>query len=170
MVREISIRVVVMAVVISTFLSTVISVGHAQAVSFKSPVTVRVFDGKGAAIANCVVVIRNDSGVIASHTEADGALTLSLQSGRYSVTASKAGFVRTNLEVQVPISEALRVIMNVDTIGDHEMFEIPNTDTGSMRYPPLDLTVLNNADFQVRRWTPKKRSWRCLYVWKCSTS
>jgi len=102
MVRVGSIRLVVVAVVISTFLPPVISVGHAQASPVKSPVTFRVFDVKGAAIANCVVVIRNDSEVIASHTEADGSLTLSLQSGKYSVTASKAGFVRTNLEVQGP--------------------------------------------------------------------
>ena len=72
MIPGISIRLVVVTVVISTFLNPVISVGHVQAVPFKSPLTVRVFDEKGAAIANCVVVIRNDSEVIASHTGADG--------------------------------------------------------------------------------------------------
>ena len=124
MVPGISIRLVVVTVVISTFLSPVISVGHAQAVPFKSPVTITVFDENGAAIANCVVVFRNDSEAIASHTGADGSLTVNLQSGRYSVTASKAGFFRTNiLEVQVPISEALRVVMKVDPIIDGRLRE-----------------------------------------------
>ena len=42
-------------------------------------------------------------------------MTVSLQSGRYSVISRKAGFVITKIpEVQVPTSEALRVVMKVD--------------------------------------------------------
>ena len=114
-----------------------------------------------------MLLFRNDSGVVASHTEADGSLTLSLPSGKYSVTASKTGFNRTNLEVQVPISEAVRVVMTVDLIVDLVILDLP----GVILDPPgmyEGLTERDLADFRVLNAAPKKRSWRCLYLWKCS--
>ena len=170
MVRGISIRIAVTESLIGPFLCAMISIGHAQSLPFVSPVTTTVFDESGALIPNCEIVFKGDSGTVVSRTEADGSVTLNLQSGRYSVTTIRSGFVRTEIrDVQVPTSEALHVVMKVaptpindGPIGDVFLVtttrsELPNVIVPEVTHVPTGLLA------------PKTRSWRCLYLWKCTS-
>lgn len=108
------IRVVVAAVTIGTLLNLQISVGHAQAFPVVSNVTATVFDETGAVIPDGELVFRSDSDAIVSHTGTNGSVTVSLQYGRYTVTITKLGFVKTVIrDVQVPTPEAIRVVLKV---------------------------------------------------------
>ena len=114
MVSGVPIRFVVAAIAIGTFLIPLIPVGHAQAFPRVSQVTVIVFDESGAVIPDSELVFRSDSSATVSHTGADGSVTVSLQYGRYSVTTTRLGFAKTEIgDVQVPMSETLRVVMKV---------------------------------------------------------
>jgi hypothetical protein len=114
MVSGVSIRFVIAAIAIGTFLTFVISVGQAQAFPLVAQVTATVFDQSGAVIPDSELVFRSDSKATVSRTGADGSVTVSLQSGRYSVTITKLGFAKTEIrDVEVPMSETLRVVMKV---------------------------------------------------------
>ncbi len=107
-------RFVIAEIAIGTFLTLVMSVAHAQAFPLVAQVTVTVFDESGAVIPDSELVFRNDSGKTVSHTGADGSVSMSLQYGSYSFTSTKLGFAKTEIrDVQVPMSETLRVIMRV---------------------------------------------------------
>jgi carboxypeptidase family protein len=114
MVNTIPIRFVVAAVAIITLVRLVTPVGHGQAFPLASHVTAIVFDESGAVIPDSELVFRSDSKEIVSHTGTDGSVTVSLQNGRYSVAITKLGFVKTEVrDVQVPMSETLRIVMKV---------------------------------------------------------
>jgi carboxypeptidase family protein len=168
MVNSIMIRFVISAVAIITFLSLVTSVGHSQAFPFVSHVTAIVFDQSGAVIPDSELVFRsNDSKEIVSHTGADGSVTVSLQNGRYSVAITKLGFVKTEVrDVQVPMSEALRVVMKVAPTGP-TIFDVgPTTNTSDLPNAIAPETSRVPTAHPVK----KSRSWQCLYLWKCSAS
>ena len=170
MIRRVPIRHMVAAALISPFLSLVITVGQAQAVPFVSPVTTTVFDESGAVIPNCEVAFRSDSRRIASRTGPDGSATVVLQNGIYSVTATRAGFVRTLIrDVQVPMSEPLRFVMKVDhtPIVDGPILPVGPT---SSAYDLPDFIAPEPSRVPTPGPASKNRSWRCLYLWKCSTS
>lgn len=77
------------------------------------------------------IVFRSDLEAIVSHTDADGTVTVGLQSGRYPITITKLGLVKLKiLDVQVPMSEGLRVAMKADhTPTDGPMIYIGTTAT-----------------------------------------
>jgi hypothetical protein len=170
MANSIPIRFVVAAVAIITFLSLVTSVGHGQAFPLVSHVTAIVFDESGAVIPDSELVFRSDSKEIVSHTGADGSVTVSLQNGRYSVAITKLGFVKTEVrDFQVPISEALRVVMKVapTPINGPTIFDVgPTTSTSDLRNAIAPETSRVPTAHPVKR----NRSWHCLYLWKCSAS
>jgi carboxypeptidase family protein len=168
MVNSIPIRFVVAAVAIITFLSLVTSVGHSQAFPFVSPVTAIVFDESGAMIPDSELVFRSDPREIVSHTGADGSVTVSLQNGRYSVDITKPGFVKTEVRgLQVPISEALRVVMKVaPTPINGPTIVGPTTSTSDLPNAIAPETSRVPTVHPVK----KSRSRQCLYLWKCSAS
>jgi len=106
------------AVVVCAFLSSRITSSHAQVVPPLSKVRVAVVDQSGAAIDDCEVVFKSDSGTVVSHTSKDGpSTTIGLQSGWYVVTVSKSGFVKTEIrdfQVLPPAVDELKFVLKVD--------------------------------------------------------
>ena len=159
------------AMAFGTLVSLLIAVGHAQVGPPLSEVKVIVFDETGAAIPDCELVFKSNSEATVSHTGMDGSVTLRLQSGRYVVTISKAGFVKSKmLDVQIvtPMMDALRVVLKVDhTPTDGPIFDGVPTTTSDV---PGVVGPESSGTPSVQRATRKSRSWQCLYLWKCSTS
>ena len=153
-----------------TFISLVIAVGLGQVVAPSSEVKAVVFDETGAVIPDCEIVFGSDSGRIVSHTGMDGSVTLRLPSGRYAVTTSRAGFVKSEmLDVQIvgPMPDTLRLVLKVD----HTPTDGPIVD--AVPTVPSDLpSKIQPESSRVPSAQPgakKRRSWQCLYLWKCST-
>jgi hypothetical protein len=157
---------------ISTFLSLIIAVGHAQAVPPLSQTKAVVFDETGAVIPDCEIVFKSDLETIVSHTGMDGSVTVGLHSGRYAVTTSRAGFVKSNiLDVQIaaPKPDTLRIVLKVDhTPTDGPIFNGVSTTTSQLP-SVIESEPVPSLVPSARPATGKSRSWRCLYLWKCST-
>ncbi|HTS09172.1 MAG TPA: carboxypeptidase-like regulatory domain-containing protein [Candidatus Eisenbacteria bacterium] len=79
-----------------------------------SQVRVTVVDESGAVIPNCKIVFRADRSESISHTEMDGSSEVELEKGSYTVTTSKAGFLTSRMEISVPISTGLKIVLQVD--------------------------------------------------------
>jgi hypothetical protein len=158
------------AVAINAFLTLVVAVGHAQVVPHLSDIKAIVFDETGAVIPDCEIVFRSDSEATVSHTGIDGSVTVRLRSGRYAVTSSKAGFVKSKLpDVQIgtPMPDPIRIVLKVDhTPTDGPIFDGVPTYTSDL--PSVIGPEANRAP-STQPATGKSRSWRCLYLWKCST-
>jgi len=149
MVSGVPIRVSVAAIAIGTVLILLTQVGHAQAFPLVAQVTVTVFDESGAVIPDSDLVFRSDSAATVSHTGADGSVTVSLQYGRYSVTVTRLGFVKTEVrDVQVPMSETLRVVMKVapTPINGPNVEPWPYTITSALP------NVIQSEPTRVRTW------------------
>jgi hypothetical protein len=160
------------AVVVGTFLSLIVTCGHAQVVAPLSEVKAIVFDESGAVILDCEVVFRGDSETIASHTGMDGSVTVTLRSGRYALTTTRAGFVKSKmLDVQIvtPMSDALRIVLKVDhSPSDGPIVDgVPTTTTSDV---PSLIEPEPNRVPSPQPATRKNRSWQCLYLWRCSPS
>jgi hypothetical protein len=106
------------AVVVCAFLSSRITSRDAQVVPPLSKVRVAVVDQSDAAVDDCEVVFKSDSGTVVSHTSKDGSsITVGLQSGWYVVTVSKSGFVKTEIrdfQVLAPAVDELKIVLKVD--------------------------------------------------------
>jgi len=160
------------AIAIGSFLSFTIAVGYTQVVLPLSEVKGTVFDETGAVIPNCEIVFRSDSESIGSHTGMDGSVTVRLRSGRYAVTTSHVGFVKSEiLDVQIvtPMPDTLRIVLKVDhTPTDGGIVPMVELLPASSELPSAlgpEPSIAPTA-----RPGRKSRSWRCLYLWKCSTS
>jgi Carboxypeptidase regulatory-like domain len=164
-------RLCVAAVAIASFLHLTIAVGHSQVVAPLSEIKTTVFDESGAVIPDSMIVFRSDSTTVDSHTGMDGSVTLRLPRGRYALTTTKAGFVKsmkTDVQIGAPMQDEIRIVLKVDhTPTDGPIFDgVPTTIS--------DLpSVISPEPYPVRSAQPstkKYRSWQCLYLWKCSTS
>lgn len=149
----------------TVFLHLAITVGHSQAVVPLSEIKTTVLDESGAVIRDCEILFKSDSSTIVSHTGGDGSVTLKLPTGKYAVTITGRGFVKSTVhDVQIGTSmhEEIRVVLKVDqTPSDGPLFDGPPTATSDL---PSEIAPEPHA---VRS---AHRSWRCLYLWKCSTS
>jgi hypothetical protein len=164
---RITTRLTLAAVCISALLGLMIAVGLAHVLPPLSEVKATVFDETGAVIPGCETVFRSDSETIVSHTGTDGSVTVRMRNGRYALTTNRAGFVKSEVQVAIPMPGTLRIVLKVDhtptdgPIGDG----VPTTTS--------DLPSVMGPEPSSRppsRPARKNRSWQCLYLWKCSTS
>jgi carboxypeptidase family protein len=169
-----STRLTLAAVAMGTVLILVSRVCHTQELPPLSDVETTVFDETGAVIPDSEIVFRSDYKPIVSHTGSDGAVTIRLPSGTYTVTASKAGFVRSKiLDVQVitPTPQSLRVVLKVDQTASYDPFYDPFTEVVStVDFDSAEGPSFVDAESPVPTVRPsrKNRSCKCLYLWKCS--
>jgi hypothetical protein len=156
------------SVAVSVFLSLVIVLGHAQVAPLLE-VKAIVVDETGAVIPGCEIVFKSDSETIAAHTSTDGSLTLKLPSGKYAVTVTRAGFVKSKtFQIVTPMQDALRVVLKVDqTSSEGPLVDAVPTATSDL---PSIITSGPSRVPSVPPVTRKSRSWHCLYLWRCSTS
>jgi hypothetical protein len=85
------------ATAVGTFLTLLVPAGYAQAVAPLSEIKVTVVDQTGARIPGSELAFKGDSKTIVSHTGSDGAVTVTLPSGQYTVSVSARGFLKNNL-------------------------------------------------------------------------
>jgi len=105
-------RLILAAAAIITFLS--LPMAQAQGPPQSSEVSATVVDESGAVIPDCKMAFRSGLGEIVSHTEMDGSVTVEVRNGTYALTTSKAGFVTSKLDITVPTSNRLRIVLQVD--------------------------------------------------------
>jgi hypothetical protein len=167
-----AVRLSAMVVALSTSAGFVSAAADAQERLFA--VKGVVVDQSGAVIPTAEVVFKGESGTIVAHVGADGSVNVNLGAGNYVVTVSAFAFATTKLvDFSVPGStaEAFRVILEVDQShthygSDHDFVptvpsELPNTiqDEPARASSPV-----------VQPETTRRRSMRCLYLWRCSAS
>jgi hypothetical protein len=148
-----------------------ISVGHGQVASTLSELDVTVLDENGAVIPNSEITIAGHSETTVLHTDAAGKVTARLQTGRYVVAARRTGFTKgeiADLRIAAPKPEALRIVLKMDetTIVDGlNGVSGPQTSAAD-----LTGTLVGSEPARVPPERPpiKARSWKCLYLWKCT--
>ena len=149
---------------------------HAQVAAPLSEIKVIVVDPMGARIPGSEVTFKGDSRTIVSHMGSDGAATVTLPSGQYSVTVSALGFLKNNVpefQVVAPVPGELKVALEPG----------PVVTCGPCIGPMIDIqtvssdlpNVIEDEPIPVLPVPPatrtrKTRSLQCLYLWKCSAS
>jgi hypothetical protein len=130
-----------------------------------------VADETGAVIPRSEVVFKGELGTVVSHTGLDGSAIVELRTGKYAVTVAKRGFVTAkvvDLQISAPTPTAFRVVLQLDqTPTDGGIFEGVPTTTSELP------NVISSEPSRVpaaRPPTPKSRSLRSLYLWKCAFS
>ncbi len=121
-------RLTLVAAAIIVFLSPLRA--QAQIAPRSSEVRATVVDESGAKIPDCKMVFRSDLGEIVSHTEMDGSVAVEVRNGAYALETSKAGFVSSKLDITVPISNRLRIVLQVDhtpIVDGLSVGEVPTT-------------------------------------------
>jgi hypothetical protein len=74
---------------------------------------ITVFDEFGDLIPDCEIVFKSDLATDVSHTGMDGSVTLRLPSGRYAVTTTRAGFVKSTIaDVQTRTSIRAKFVLS----------------------------------------------------------
>ena len=157
-----------LVMIISASLSLMIGVGHAQVIPPLAELKITVVDEAGALIPGSEIAISSHSEKFQLHTDASGSVKAKLQTGRYDVVARRPGFLKreiSDLYVLAPESKILQIVLKVDQtpIVDGLLPSIgPETSTsdvpatlGSQPFVPATGSGL------------RKRSWRCLYLWRC---
>jgi len=133
-----------------------------------------VVDEMRAVIPHAEVVFKGESVTTVSHTGMDGAVNVTLRTGRYAVLVSQAGFITTKLvdfDVAGLTPSVFRIVLRVDKRpsdrgGEPNFLNVP-TVTSELPY------IINNKPSTTPDTGPtmrKGRSLRCLYLWRCSAS
>jgi len=144
--------------------------GIGQVASPLSELDVTILDENGTVIPNSEITIANHSATTVLHTDAAGEVTARLQTGRYVVTARRTGFMKVeiaDLRIAAPKPETLRIVLKVDEapiVDGVDGFRGPQTSAA-------DLTgTLGSEPPRVLSERPaiKARSWKCLYLWRCT--
>ena len=174
---RITTRITVAAIACNIFFYLLTPISRGQAVSPPSEIKVTALDQNGAVIGDCDVVFKSDLRRVVSHTSKDGSVILSLPSGRYTVTTSHLGFLKNEVpdfQVIAPELSELRVVLKVDPhseicgpgCGCSSCLSIPTTTSDL----PSVIASEPSREPSAQPVTTKIRSWRCLYLWKCSAS
>ena len=163
---------------VSVFL--LLAASHAQVGPPLSEIKVTVVDQNGARIADSELVFKGDSKTIVSHTGSEGAVTVALPSGQYSVAAGHSGFLKNEVldfQVVAPEPLELKVVLMVDPHS--EICGLACGCSPCPLMPTITSEVPNVIVIDETRPRPpalpaaqikKIRSLRCLYLWKCSIS
>lgn len=169
------IRLSVLIVALSSFAGIATTAGCAQEQRFA--VKGVVVDQSGAVISQAEVMFKGESGTVISHTGMDGSVDVNLEPGKYLVTISAHAFVTTRLVdflVPRPTADAFRVSLRIepDPLERNDQYheglgvptvvsDLPNVIKNE---PPPDSSAVS------RSVPAKRRSTRCLYLWRCSRS
>ena len=152
-----------------------VSTGDAQELKFA--VRAVVVDQQGAPL-RAEVVFNGKSGSVVGHTDQSGSVNLNLEAGKYVVTVSAAGFLTTKLvdfSVLGRTDHGFRVTLKFDPVkgalrsdrnSPHD--EVPTIPSESPNIikdePTQSLSPVTQTAIR------KRRSARCLYLWRCSPS
>jgi hypothetical protein len=172
-----AIRLGVIAIILSTAAVFVIAAGYAQEQAFA--VKGVVVDPSGAVISQAEVMFKGKSGTIVAHTGKDGSVSVDLAAGQYVVTVSAWGFASAKLvdfSVSGPTADAFRVSLKIDQRQGDFGSGSDNGHSGILAVPTLpsalpDLVKDEPARTSLPAVQPaitKRRSVRCLYLWRCS--
>jgi len=167
---SITTRLFVASIAIASFLPLEIAV-YSQDVSPLSEMKITVFDESGSVIPGCEIVFKSDSSTVVSRTGMDGSVISRLPSGRYDVTTKGVGFAKSTIaDVQIGSSMQgeIRIVLKVaETTMDGPLFDGVPTATSDL---PSAISPETYPERSARPLTKKSRSWRCLYLWRCSTT
>ena len=154
-------RLSLMAIILSTSAGFFISAGHAQERLFA--VEGVIVDPSGAVIPNAEVKFKGESGTIVSHGGTDGTVNVNLAAGKYVVTVAALAFATRNIDLSVPSpNEApFRVTL---TVAGGSSVEVSTVPTESSESP----SVVTGAPSVVQPPATRRRSIRCLFLWRCS--
>lgn len=163
---------VTLAICATVFIFT--PAAYAQDSAPLSKVKVTVLDPSGAVVPDSEVAFKSESTTVVSHTGPVGSVTVMLPSGRYTVTTTHYGFLKSELsDVQVEAGKPrqLSVVMKV---GYGKLIvdgPVPPVFTITSNLSSLIPPVPEPKALPPVLPAPKKiRSLRCLYLWKCLTS
>ena len=158
------------ALAVGAFFGLVIAGSHSQIVAPLSEVKVTVVDTMGAAIPDCEVAFKSDSARIVAHTREDRNLvTVRLPTGRYVVTTTpkNLAFFKgeiSDFQVVAPVPNEITVVLKPD-------FSHLDCGPGGCNGPGA-LVIRGSEPSRLTQRQPateKRRSWQCLYFWKCVT-
>jgi hypothetical protein len=157
----------------------VIATGYAQ--ERRYAIKGVVVDHAGAVIPEAEVEFKRESSTVVSHTGVDGIVNVDLGAGKYVVTVRMRGFATAKVvDFSVPGSAAdtFRVILEVDPTPSGSPFPagVPLPDTAVptvsddefpdvIKYEPVP-----NFSPAAGPAVSRRRSVRCLYLWRCSSS
>ena len=134
--------------------------------------SVIVTDTSGAVIPNAEVAFKGEQR-LTTRTGQDGSAHVTLPYGGYAVTVNVRGFETAEIKdllIRVPDPPDLNVVLQVAPSPCNPCSEIPMTvQTVTSELP----TVIADDHASVPiayAATTKRRSVRCLYLWKCSTA
>jgi len=172
----------------SVFIASALLANARQGGPTESPVTAKtllvkavVVDRQGAVITYAEVLFKGESGTVVAHTGADGSVNVNLAAGKYFVTVSAFGFATAKLvDFSVPSATAgaFRVILEIDPSAFHQ-YGSGSDPSEHIAVPtePSELpNIINDEPTRttslpvVQRAITKRRSMRCLYLWRCSAS
>lgn len=169
-------RLQLASAIVGMLLCLLIRAGHAQVVAPLSEVKVTVVDETGAVIPNSDVAFKSDSNTIVSSTGPNGSVTVTLPSGRYTITADHLGFVKTierAFQVAALKPNELRIVLKVDfhPYAAPCCSMVPETPTTTSDLPNfIPLVPEPDPAPSAEAVLMKTRSWHCLYLRKCSIS
>jgi uncharacterized membrane protein len=136
-----------------------------------------VVDPSGAVIPQAEVVFKGESDRIAAHTGMDGAVNVNLEAGKYVVTISAFGFATTKLVdvfVPGPTADVFRVSLKVDQSQINYGSDLGHSGIAHVPTVPSEMPDVIIKDEPTPTSLPvvqpatKRRSMRCLYLWRCS--
>ena len=136
-----------------------------------------VDDPSGAVIQQAEVVFKGESDTIVTHTGMDGSLNVNLKAGKYVVTVSAFGFATATL-VDFPVSgsnaDAFRVILRPRP-GTMQPSMDANPHISVSPFPSELPNIIQDEPTRsslpvAQPATTKRRSMRCLYLWRCSAT
>jgi hypothetical protein len=174
------VRLAAAAMACGSFLGLLNGTGHAQVIPSLSEVSVTVVDQIGALIDNSEVVFKSDSkAIVARPVEDKWWIKVGLPSGKYDVTVSKPGFLKAvvpDFEVVASAPNELKVVLWIDPNASQTCglcgcsgcvgLAVPATTSELPNAIPPDPEPASSN----RPVAKRTRSWRCLYLWKCSGS
>lgn len=167
-------RIPLAAAAVSALLSLFITSSYAQVVVPSSEIAVTVVDQSGARIPGSELVFQDDAKPIMARADSEGAATVPLPTGRYTVTASHSGFLKNEMpdfQVVAPQPDELKIVLKV---GWTDM--VCTLPCGNFAIVNLEVSTITSdvpgvippdppAEPEIR----KSRSWHCLYLWKCAS-
>lgn len=165
-----AIRRSVMVIVLSASAGFVVAAGYAQ----EYPLAIKgvVVDESGARIPQAEIVFKGESGTIISHTDMGGSVNVDLGTGKYLVTICAFGFATAKLvdfSVPRPTADAFHVILKIDPRPSGSPFPDIAVPTAPSELPnAIQDEPAGTSSPVAQHATTKRRSMRCLYLWRCS--
>lgn len=163
----------VIAVILSLLASLVTPVANAQ--EHLEPVEGVVVDETGAATPHVKLVFQAGSDTFVAYAGTSGVVRVMLAAGRYEVTISQFGFATTRLDdflVLRPNVDTFRVVLKIAATDiDPLVPTAVRVPTVVSELPNVIADETPCASLPMTQAIPtKRRSMRCLYLWRCSTT